>query len=772
MKIKFPALLFSPLLFTTVIICAQEPPCTINTFQKTYGKRFINDWARDIVETPDQGFITGGWGGDVDNDFTLMKIDSKGAVVWSKRLIGNGTPKGYMISFTRLRDGNYVAAGMAYQGDYQNTWIVKFDENGNIIWNKRITYPTGLSVIPSKICETADGGLVIVGQYQPYPNAGGAVIVKLDAGGNLLWSKGCLGTLFTRGIITPGIIESKGILFIVGFESGNQSGIIIKMKSSDGTIVEGNSIKVNNQFTYFHSIEEKNNKFYINGYNRYMANDELKNFVLILDANLDVLKIHKFDMGFRRVWETPAMLVTDDDGFIVALGKEFTSDLFLCKVSYNGEIRWKRQYTRPGAQVTFAIKRTSDNGVIGVGASNTDEDFFYLPGNDIFIFRTDSVGLIGDCPVTDPYAVISSPVFTKAPDFFSYDPLSFVVISLNPTGNDITIPVTTVCEKVIVPTCTDLTLTGQDTICHLPDMVVYKAVKNNDCNAPVLWKTDPAFAQIISSTDSTLSIQFKKTGTTKLVSSISNLCETVADSLLIHIFDSPRTINLGPDIPLCGDRVYTLHAGDGFKNYRWQDGSADSIFNVHSPGVYYVSAVNCGGEVFSDTVTISLALPPTGYLESDTTICERQPTIIAPLSDFSKYRWSTGETTKQVTISQPGLYWLEVIDKNGCVGKEYINVKTKTGCVTALYFPSAFTPDNDGKNDQFKGIPFGFLNKYHLAVYNRYGNIVFETSDISKGWDGNLQGRAQDTGSFVWVCEYQLSNQPIQTAKGMVNLIR
>jgi gliding motility-associated-like protein len=269
-----------------------------------------------------------------------------------------------------------------------------------------------------------------------------------------------------------------------------------------------------------------------------------------------------------------------------------------------------------------------------------------------------------------------------------------------------------------------------------------------------------------------MAIQFKKEGTTRLLCSIADPCETASDSITVHIFNSPVAINLGPDSRLCRNSSSSLRAGAGFKDYVWQDGSTDSNFIVHSPGNYYVTATNYCNETFSDSIRISLAADPSNFLIEDTSICEGELTNLSSLSNFNSYLWSTGEITRQINIRSAGTYWLQVVNDDGCFGKEYINVKPKDNCVVALYFPKAFTPNKDGLNDQFKGVAFGQLTKFHLKVFSRWGNIVFESSDITKGWDGKLQGIEQSSASFVWISEYQFDNGPVQTMKGIVTLIR
>ncbi|RYF85980.1 MAG: hypothetical protein EOO03_12475, partial [Chitinophagaceae bacterium] len=58
------------------------------------------------------------------------------------------------------------------------------------------------------------------------------------------------------------------------------------------------------------------------------------------------------------------------------------------------------------------------------------------------------------------------------------------------------------------------------------------------------------------------------------------------------------------------------------------------------------------------------------------------------------------------------------------------------------------------------------------TVYNRWGQIVFQTSDRNKGWDGRVAGTTQDSNLFVWICSYQFEAGTEKVEKGTVMLIR
>ena len=87
--------------------------------------------------------------------------------------------------------------------------------------------------------------------------------------------------------------------------------------------------------------------------------------------------------------------------------------------------------------------------------------------------------------------------------------------------------------------------------------------------------------------------------------------------------------------------------------------------------------------------------------------------------------------------------------------------------------PSAFTPNRDGKNDGFGALGgLGSIVSYRLSVYNRWGQVIFTTSDPAQRWNGTVKGITADPGIYIWMAELTLRNAPTRTDKGSVMLIR
>jgi gliding motility-associated-like protein len=122
-------------------------------------------------------------------------------------------------------------------------------------------------------------------------------------------------------------------------------------------------------------------------------------------------------------------------------------------------------------------------------------------------------------------------------------------------------------------------------------------------------------------------------------------------------------------------------------------------------------------------------------------------------------------------VKEPGFYSLQATDANGCKGIDSVEV-IGIACNEGVYIPNAFTPNNDGLNDQFRATAYGQLSGFGLEVYNRMGERIFSTSDITRGWDGRYRGKPMAAGNYVWYCRYQLEGRSPAVQKGNVLLIR
>ena len=272
-----------------------------------------------------------------------------------------------------------------------------------------------------------------------------------------------------------------------------------------------------------------------------------------------------------------------------------------------------------------------------------------------------------------------------------------------------------------------------------------------------------------SNGQNTASITVRNTGTYWVKTTDLNGCRA-RDTISVQVFVPPG-FNLGSDFDLCSGDQKRLDPGN-FSQYVWQDGSTNRYYTATTTGTYWVKVTDGNQCAASDTVVVKNIVPlPVAFLKTTDSICQYDKLTIASLQPYSRYLWSTGSAQSSVIVNQPGFYTLTVRDANGCAGTDTIEIVPKV-CNKGFFIPTAFTPNNDGTNDSFRPYLFGRVVNYRFVIYNRWGEKVFETTDLQKAWDGRLNGIAQPSFVFVWQCFYQFEGETPSFKKGTVTLIR
>lgn len=133
------------------------------------------------------------------------------------------------------------------------------------------------------------------------------------------------------------------------------------------------------------------------------------------------------------------------------------------------------------------------------------------------------------------------------------------------------------------------------------------------------------------------------------------------------------------------------------------------------------------------------------------------------------------ESNPTFALPDTGIYEINLVavHLSGCPDTltKLIDVKP----LDNLYFPNAFTPNNDGKNDDFKGVGLvEGLSDYQLVVWNRWGESIFTTNDVYTGWNGqdNNVGQQSPTGTYIYTYSYSSGRGEKQEGQGKIILLR
>jgi len=264
----------------------------------------------------------------------------------------------------------------------------------------------------------------------------------------------------------------------------------------------------------------------------------------------------------------------------------------------------------------------------------------------------------------------------------------------------------------------------------------------------------------------------------------------VTDSVFAKIL-GPPTPELGGDKAICYGEKIQLHAGGGNK-YAWSPPDGLSNINIPNPIAspvtttkYKVKVTDSSGCSAEGSITVRLldSILEAGIIGPDL-VC---PTDIALFKDTStgtiaNWYWNFGNGSTSTLKNPPAQVFtsgnritnyavkLIVTDTAGCVDSTYRMLKSVNNCYIAV--PSAFTPNGDGLNDYL--YPLNAYKATHLTfkIFNRFGQLVFETNDWTKKWDGTVKGYPQPPGAFIWILTYTDDKNVPQSSHGTTVLIR
>ena len=234
----------------------------------------------------------------------------------------------------------------------------------------------------------------------------------------------------------------------------------------------------------------------------------------------------------------------------------------------------------------------------------------------------------------------------------------------------------------------------------------------------------------------------------------------------------------------------TISSGYGnsnIVNWNWdfgnsQTGSTQNPSLLYNTAGYYDVKLtyhgdNCAAMTNSvlHKIYVGDALPAMKY--NNVIAVEGERFILYGGTDGLSYAWTpaTGlmSPNNRVTtgsLQQNQLYKVEVVNSYGCLRTDSVQVIILNDC--KIYVPTGFTPNHDGLNDKFR-IYVGCLKSLtRFTIYNRWGQVIFNTKNGSDSWNGTYKGVEQPGGSYIWVAEGEYKSGKKFSEKGIVSLIR
>lgn len=747
-------------------------------------------------------YILGGYKEPADTGVVLSKtyFDS---ILWAKKY--KSTEKNLTISNSiLLPDSSIVTNSKASTNG--PLFLIRFNANGNVLWAKKYTLNIPNSSSNSgnqtnNILKLANNYIYCTREFTDFIQ-NYLTIIKLDLNGNIIWSRAFntnspVSSYFSdppaingdtvyiaSNIVYNNILASKIDSIAIG---------ITKLNANTGNLISATKYKTS-PHNYIKGITVFNSTFSVGntlnltgvigvnypGYPGGIAPNTGIPFVLHLDKSGNFIDAKYFTYsGVYGIDGPPSFTSSlnnkNQTGFL--LTDLFNRLAYTLNIDSNLQVKRTRVFY-PNSLLNLASEQSfklddREANIFSLSYDNvvqnrTELEYFRInnlaPANSLSCFGIDT-------------SVFQSNSFSIISSSFLWDSqFSNLINSQSFTLNEepFTLNKQIVCTQISI--CDTIKIKGGVNHCLTTPVTTFTLYKNPQCLRKTNWLFDTTAVQIISQpNDTTINVKFLKTFHGYIKAGFEGC--VLKDSLYIDVNNPKQNLSLGKDTILCLNKTIVLNAGAGFKTYNWQDGSSNQTFTATQTGTYFVTAVDSCNNKFSDTIKVK-PMDINLVVDYPEPICLYDTATIFLTSALKNYSWtplndgliSAGNTLKLFPKATT-LFTVSGERFAGCKLTDTVLIKV-VDCPVYIYFPNAFTPNNDGRNDIFKASFSGNVEQFELTVYNRYGELIFTTKSPGYGWDGKIKGAAQNTGVYVWHCQYKMRNESIKFAKGTVTLIR
>ncbi|MBK8712678.1 MAG: gliding motility-associated C-terminal domain-containing protein [Niastella sp.] len=254
----------------------------------------------------------------------------------------------------------------------------------------------------------------------------------------------------------------------------------------------------------------------------------------------------------------------------------------------------------------------------------------------------------------------------------------------------------------------------------------------------------------------------------------------------IVVKTSPYPIaNAGQDTLICKGTQAFLHASGG-SSYTWipniylnNNLIQNPVATPEEPVRYIVQVRDTLGcpKPVNDTVFVQVDNIIANAGPRDTSVVLNEP-LQLNATGSTVFEWMPTTWLSNPNIGDPVSlplqdirYIVKVSNPAGCFAYDTISVHVFT-VPAGIYVPNVFTPGSDGVNDIFKPITLGIRSMDYFKVFDRWGKMVFSTSQIGDGWDGKYKSTEQPIGTYVWYTKVTDYQGKVINKKGTVILVR
>jgi len=249
---------------------------------------------------------------------------------------------------------------------------------------------------------------------------------------------------------------------------------------------------------------------------------------------------------------------------------------------------------------------------------------------------------------------------------------------------------------------------------------------------------------------------------TVTIKDAGGLTASVTDSVPLN---NDLKVDANPEMVVCEGRSAVIKATSNGTAFIWQPATGLNdptlLQPTASPMATTTYSLTARNGPCQQTVSVNVVVRPTPILSAgkDTSILAGQSFTLhaedISNSGFNSWQWSPPDGLDNPSSRDPvanpeksTTYTVTAATDGECEATASISIKVFS--TSNIFVPNAFTPNGDGHNDVLRAIPIGIRDFGYFAVWNRWGQRVFYTTDPAIGWDGSIGGRLGEAGTFVW----------------------
>jgi gliding motility-associated-like protein len=296
--------------------------------------------------------------------------------------------------------------------------------------------------------------------------------------------------------------------------------------------------------------------------------------------------------------------------------------------------------------------------------------------------------------------------------------------------------------------------------------IVFEVTNANELNN-IQWTGPDGFSSSTSNPD-IQNASLNHSGIYIVTAMTADNCETIPDSLFISVLPN-ILLDMEDTVFICNSGTVIHSNASNATQYLWNTGKRTDSIAVSSTGEYWVRASNQRCLASDTTYVVEIEIPDF-EIDSIGELCQdgSMELYVDIERENISYRWSTGDTTNRIIISQNGVYGITV-SYSGCTVLQNIRID----CPCDFWIPNHFTPNGDGLNDVFLPVPMTELNSFLMNIFDRWGNLIFQTDTLIP-WDGTNKGNYAKAEVYSYIIYYScvISPDKKQEKQGRVTLMR